>query len=186
MLMLIVNYAILRSYLKKLQNNLPGSLKQWAQIAYHALPPHWRYGQDYLRALALFEKSDWWDEKALTEYQEEHLRLLVRHCYDHVPYYRRIFRERGLEPCDVQTIQDLAKLPFLTKDAVRLHRHELMADNIPLSAMEKCHTSGSSGSPLTFYMERRTRSVERALAHRRLLWLGYGNEDVTAFFAGIV
>lgn len=174
-----------RVYLKRLQSKFPDSLKQWAQIAYHALPPQWRYGQEYRRARSLFEKSDWWDTEALTEYQECRLRLLIRHCYDHVPYYRRIFRERGLSPDDIQTVPDLAKLPFLTKDVVRLRRQELMADNIPIGSMDRCHTSGSSGAPLTFFMDRTTRPVERALAMRRLLWLGYGDEDVTAFFSGL-
>jgi phenylacetate-CoA ligase len=174
-----------RVSLKRLYEKLPDSLKEWAQIGYHAVPPRWRYGKQYRNALSLFERSEWWDEEKLREYQEERLRLLVSHCYKHVPYYRKVFQERGLTPGDIRGIEDLPKLPFLTKDIVIRRGKELLANNIPRGAMESAHTSGSSGSPLTFYMDRTTRPVDRALALRRLLWLGYREGDVKAFFKSL-
>lgn len=172
----------MRALLKRLYEKFPPSIREWAQVSYHMVPPEWRYGESYRNALALFEKSDWWDEEKLREYQEERLRLLVHHCYEHVPYYREVFQERGLTPGDIHGIADLSKIPFLTKDIVKLRKEDLFAKNIPRSTMEEAHTSGSSGTPLTFYMDRTTRPVDRALALRRLLWLGYREGEVKAFF----
>jgi phenylacetate-CoA ligase len=41
------------------------------------------------------------------------------HTYDTVPYYRKVFRERGLSPSDIKSVDDLVKLPVLTKADIR-------------------------------------------------------------------
>ncbi|MEW6137465.1 MAG: phenylacetate--CoA ligase family protein [Thermodesulfobacteriota bacterium] len=175
----------MRVVLKQFYETFPTALKEWAQVAYHMLPAGWRYGKAYRDALSLFCESDWWDEGKLREYQEERLRRLIHHSYEHVPYYREVFRERGLTPGDISGIADLPKLPILTKDVVRLRRQDLLANNIARTSMEAAHTSGSSGTPLDFYMDKRTRPVDRALALRRILWLGYRPGDVIAYFKGL-
>ena len=53
--------------------------------------------------------------KKLVAYQEQMLRRLIRHCYTNVPYYRKVFVEKGLVPDDISTISDLEKLPFSPK-----------------------------------------------------------------------
>src|SRR6266404_1226623 len=77
------------------------------------------YGSGFKRWRQLLEESQWWDEQKLQEYQDQELRGLMRHCYEHVPYYRDVFNARGLKPADFQTAADLVKLPLLTKDDIR-------------------------------------------------------------------
>jgi phenylacetate-coenzyme A ligase PaaK-like adenylate-forming protein len=38
----------------------------------------------------------------------------LHHAYANVPYYRKVFDERELHPRDIQTFDDLKKLPYLT------------------------------------------------------------------------
>ena len=55
----------------------------------------------------------------LLDWQNERLVSQVRHVWDNVPYYRQKMEEKGLTPDDVQSVEDLHKLPFLTKDDLR-------------------------------------------------------------------
>ena len=36
-------------------------------------------------------KSQWWSEEEIDEYQNEKLRKLINHCYNNVPYYKKLF-----------------------------------------------------------------------------------------------
>ena len=51
--------------------------------------------------------------------QNEKLRKQVKHVYENVPYYRNLMEEKGLTPDDIQTIEDIKKLPFLSKADLR-------------------------------------------------------------------
>ena len=51
--------------------------------------------------------------------QGERLRAVVRHAYDHVPFYRQRMDEAGVRPDDIRDIADLAKLPFTVKKDFR-------------------------------------------------------------------
>ena len=51
-------------------------------------------------------------------WQNERLVKQVQHVWDNVPYYRAKMEEKGLTPADIQSVDDLKKLPFLTPEEV--------------------------------------------------------------------
>ena len=51
--------------------------------------------------------------------QSERLVKQVKHVWDNVPYYRKKMEAKGVTPEDIKGIEDLHKLPFLTKDDLR-------------------------------------------------------------------
>ncbi len=63
---------------------------------------------------------------------------------------------------------------------MRTRKKDLIATNISFLNREDAYTSGSTGAPLDFYMDRTTRPMERALARRHLSWLGYKKGDRVA------
>jgi len=77
--------------------------------------------------------------------QSERLCAQVRHVYDNVPYYRRLMEEKGVAPEDIHGVEDLHKLPFLTKDDLReAYPYGLLA--VPLSDCVRIQsTSGTTG-----------------------------------------
>jgi len=79
--------------------------------------------------------------------QEERLRNTVSRVYYEVPFYRRVLQERGLGPNDIQTLDDLTKLPFTTKNDLRdNYPYGLFA--VPLSEVVRLHaSSGTTGKP---------------------------------------
>jgi len=127
----------------------------YAWIFQHALLPmveyrHKMHIRDHLRE---FEQTQWWDPNDLQELQNRRLRALIRHAYEHVPYYRRLFSNHGLRPHDIQTTQDLVKLPILTRDDVRQHFNELTSTDMPRRRYKLNRTGGSTGEPLKFYID---------------------------------
>jgi phenylacetate-CoA ligase len=103
---------------------------------------------------ALLKKSQWWTKEQLVEYQNERLKKLITHAYTNVPYYRRSLNTVGLLPSAIRTVYDLYKIPFLTKEQIRNNSDDFKARNYPHYSFESMSTSGTTGDPLTLYVEK--------------------------------
>lgn len=121
----------------------------------------------------LMQKAERYSEKELYDLQSERLRALVRHCYDHVPYYRNLFDQLLLKPEDIKTRDDLRKLPVLTKQMVRDHYDELIADNAAELKSMDGSTGGSTGTPLKYKKDVQTWNMAWASSFRAWDWYGY-------------
>ena len=60
-------------------------------------------------------ESQWWDEEKLRAFQLDKLKRLVAHAYEHVPFYRKSFKTKGVTPADIKSLADVEKLPVLRK-----------------------------------------------------------------------
>ena len=77
--------------------------------------------------------------------QSEKLVKQVKHVYENVPYYRDLMEKKGVTPDDIKSIDDLYKLPFISKADLRdAYPYGLLAK--PLSECVRIHsTSGTTG-----------------------------------------
>jgi phenylacetate-CoA ligase len=133
---------------KKFVNILPRSIKRTAAYIYGVFPPSIKYGNVFREMRTFLQESQWWSKEGLGEYQMCRLSELLDHAYENVPYYQKVFNERGIAPKDIQDFGDLRKLPFLTKEIIRNNFYQLIAKNIPKSNLKIVRTSGSTGKPL--------------------------------------
>lgn len=109
------------------------------------------------RSVALrreLEKTQWLDAKALQQLQQQRLQQFMQRISREVPYYQRLFAERGLRPDDIHSAADLIKLPLLDKPTIRAHTEQLKARGA--ARLKRYNTGGSSGQPLIFYIGERT------------------------------
>ena len=141
----------------------------------------------YRKTYALLQRSQRWSREEFAAYQMQALSRLLDHAYENVPYYRRVFDERGLVPGDITTLNDLELLPFLTRDDLQKNLADLKARNYPESAFEYVTTGGSTGIPVGFYYERGT-SRAREWAFMKTQWdrVGYRFTDRCAVLRGYV
>lgn len=120
-------------------------------------------------------------DEALHRFQSRRLRALVQHAYARVPFYRRHYDRAGLTPGQVRGIDDLERIPPVTRaDLQRCAPDEVVARGVDPAWLVEYRTSGSTGAPLTI---RRTPFEDRLLqAHRlkRLLRLGLRLRDLRA------
>jgi len=86
----------------------------------------------------------------LKKLQLKRLRATLRRVYENSPFYRRRFREAGVTPDDLKTLDDLRKFPFTTKDDLRNHGYPYGGEflTVPLEELVGWHmTSGTTGKP---------------------------------------
>ncbi|MBQ3416469.1 MAG: phenylacetate--CoA ligase [Ruminococcus sp.] len=86
--------------------------------------------------------------------QEYKLIRQVRRTYENVPYYRNLMDQKGVKPEDIRTLEDIAKLPFLSKDDLR----EAYPYGLLGTDLSKCvriqSTSGTTGKRVVaFYTQ---------------------------------
>lgn len=137
-----------------------------------------------VKYLACLETTQWWSRESLVELQNNKLRALISHAYNKVPYYRRVFDERGLSAKDIQTVDDLPKLPILTKHLMRQNFTDLTAQDHRKQRPMLVYTSGSTGEPLRFYFTMDAFSMGWACLFRSWGWAGYRLGDKRATIAG--
>jgi phenylacetate-CoA ligase len=79
--------------------------------------------------------------------QLERLQWTLRHAYENVPFYRKTFDAAGLHPGDCQSLADLAKFPFTSKDDLRgNYPFGMLA--VPQHEVSRLHaSSGTTGTP---------------------------------------
>jgi len=132
-------------------------------------------GQSVSKHFKFLQKSQYWSEFELKEYQNKKLRALINHSYNNVPYYTELFDSLNLKPSDIKTTDDLKKLPILTKEIVRenFKNGKLIARNIPKNKRVLSGSSGSTGEPLQYYITKDAYSFNIAANLRGWYWMGY-------------
>ena len=119
----------------------------------------------------------------LENLQLERLQKTVRHCMN-AEFYRERFKELGIKPEDIRTLDDVQKLPFTTKEDLRNHYPFGLA-SVPLKDCVRLHSSsGTTGNP-TVVLHTQKDLDEWAKAVARCLWMvGSRPEDVFQNSAG--
>ena len=85
----------------------------------------------------------------LLKLQEERLRKIVQYCYEKIPVYKRKFKDAGITPDDVKTLDDLEKIPFTTKEDLRkAYPFGMLATGLS-EVLELHASSGTTGHPTT-------------------------------------
>ena len=115
-----------------------------------------------------------WDRMSAGEVaarQLSKLKRLLDHAVRHVPYYREAFREAGVAVEAVETLEDLGHLPRLDRSDLRKHRDAFIAQD-RRRAMAEVATGGSTGEPVTVFVDRRRAAVNTAARIRAREWWG--------------
>lgn len=127
----------------------------------------------------------YWDEAHetmprahLEALQLERLKAKVRHVYEKVPFYREAFQVRGLTPDSVETLSDLRKLPFTTKQDFR-DNYPLGLAAVPQSDIVRIHaSSGTTGKPTVVAYTRNDIALWADMMARTLTMAGVTRNDV--------
>ena len=85
----------------------------------------------------------------IRNFQDGLLRDAVEYLAEHSGYYRRMFRESGIDVGDIRTIDDLAHIPFTEKRDLQLYNEEFLCCP-KAKIVDYITTSGTLGEPVTF------------------------------------
>lgn len=114
----------------------------------------------------------------LKKMQSEKLVKQVKHVWDNVPYYRKKMEEKGVKPEDIKSIDDLHKLPFLSKKDLRDAYPEGLI-GVPKSECVRIHsTSGTTGKRVIAFYNQHDIDLWEDCCARALMAAGATKEDV--------
>ena len=110
--------------------------------------------------------------------QSERLAKQVKHVWENVPYYRKKMEETGLTPADIRGLEDLHKLPFLSKSDLRdAYPYGLLA--VPLDQCVRIHsTSGTTGRRVIAFYTQHDLDLWSDCCARAIVAAGGSNKDV--------
>lgn len=132
--------------------------------------------------LAQLERSQWLAPAELEQLQQLKLQQFMRQVSTEVPYYQKLFARLNLTANDIQHLSDLQKLPLLDKPLIREFNQQLFSRKA--YRYTKGSTGGSSGQPLTFYMDQHRVSHDVAAKLRATRWWGVDIGDPEAVIWG--
>lgn len=114
----------------------------------------------------------------LEELQLERLKWTVQRVYNKVPHYRAKFDKSGIKPEDVRSLQDLARLPFTTKDDLR-DNYPFGLFTVPNKELVRVHaSSGTTGRPVVVGYTRNDLNTWTDLTARMVTLAGVTPDDV--------
>ena len=156
----MLNKIIIRRIYKNLPHRFQeGIAKIYAKVI---LPYGYGEGRNFRNYFRLLNKSEFWSLDKLKNLQEQKLKKLIRHAVNNVPYYAGLFKKEKLSVNDIQTKEDLQKIPILTKAEIRKNYSKMIATGENLSKLTLVTTGGSTGTPMKFYMDRHSIAVRFA------------------------
>lgn len=146
--------------------------KNFVMPAYHSLKH-----QNRIKYYQQLKKRDSLSREYLLEIQWTKLKALIEHCYENIPYYKKLFDQSDIHPVDIKDLNDYSKIPELKKQNIRDNYTELI--NPRLNQNQLCYsaTGGSTGIPLKIYKSIEDREYGFALRYRSNEWCGWDLGD---------
>lgn len=135
------------------------------------------YGSRVVAELKEMCHNDQLSEEELRSIQDIKLQKLVRHCYETVPYYTRMFDSLGIRPEQIRTREDLKILPVLTKQIIRENYSDFLSSTVDSKRLRHQSTGGSTGTPLKFCTDTKEWSTWKASTLRAWGWYGLNIGD---------
>lgn len=123
------------------------------------------------------KKFECMPRKDMREWQGERLKEVVKKVYHDVPFYKNKMQEMNITPADINTVDDLKKLPFTDKDDLRdNYPYDLFTPN--MSEIVRVHaSSGTTGKPTVVGYTRKDISTWAEVVARNLYCAGINKDD---------
>ena len=126
-----------------------------------------------------------WNEDAesmpredLEEIQLKNLQATVKNVYENIPYYTKKYDEFGVHPEDIQYLNDIAKLPFTTKDDLR-NSYPFGMFAVPQKKIVEVHSSsGTTGKPVVSGYTQQDIDNWGEIMARGLTMMGIDEDDI--------
>ncbi|MCK4464707.1 MAG: phenylacetate--CoA ligase family protein [Bacteroidales bacterium] len=135
--------------LRKIRSYLPSSFS--------------RYYKEYQKTRELLRQTEHLRPEELKEYQLKKLKFLINYCWENIEGYREYWEESNFHPEKVNSLEDLKKIPAISKDIIRENIKKF--SNTKLKNLVFQTTGGSTGTPFGFYVEEKQELIEKAFIH---------------------
>jgi phenylacetate-CoA ligase len=104
--------------------------------------------------LLRLSRMQWNGRDFLLQRQNECLRRIIAYCAKQVPFYKRLFNKHRIQPSSVSSASDLTKIPIMDKNTVLSNLSEICVPSLVPPRGKLVTSSGTSGPPVSFYLDR--------------------------------
>ena len=118
------------------------------------------------RALPGQQRALFRDREQLLADRDRRVRETVAYASEHVPYYRELFAQEDIDPREIRTGDDLARLPVVSRDEVRADSGRFRSMDPRVRQGLTLQSSGTTGRPLDLFHDRRTVLLNVAYGER--------------------
>jgi phenylacetate-CoA ligase len=132
----------------------------------------------------LLNKTQWLNVDEIKAMQLEKLREMLKYAMNTVPYYKKAFSSYANVINNLSSIDQISELPFITKHIIQSNYSKLKSENYT-GKFSVESTSGSTGDPFKFILDRNASAFIRALSYREHMWYGLDIGAKEARFYGI-
>ena len=124
------------------------------------------------------EKIEKMARNKLDELKLQRLKKIVSYAYENVAFYRKKFKDAGIEPGSIKKLEDIEKIPFTTKDELRNNMPFGMLA-VPLHDCIELHaSSGTTGTPITVCYTKHDIEIWANVMARCLAMAGLTKKDI--------
>jgi phenylacetate-CoA ligase len=138
--------------------------------------------RDYLSWLSFLRTSENWDESEIRDHQLSELKRIAKMAYNDTSGYRRSFESHGFHPDSIQSLDDVRRIPFLTKQNIR---DDLESFSRQVPGRYHITTGGSTGVPTGMYRDPVSFAKELASKAHQYHRIGWQEGDRQIVFRGL-
>lgn len=130
------------------------------------------FGQRMMQRIKFLEQAQYWPLEKIIERSERDLQTLIHTSYSEVPFYQQLMNQSGVQPGEINSLNDLYKLPIITKDMLRAGYPKQTTRSTGQKAYQ-VSTSGSTGKNFFVMEDTFTAGWYRASFILSLEWAGW-------------
>ena len=131
------------------------------------------FGSTYSKNLQKWQEYDLLSARELKKIQLQQLNTMLKHAREEVPFYK----DKIDVELDEDVEQSLKKVPILTKQLLRKHTTDLVADSFDVQHLKKNYSSGSSGIQSFSYSDPKNVYLAQAIQRHWFYWSGFRDGD---------
>lgn len=121
--------------------------------------------------------TQWLNKEELNKLQLNLLKRVIAHAYESVPYYRDLMTDLGLTPGDIQSLEDIKRLPIVTKKDVLEANNRFVSGKFSKMFLATGYSGGTIGTRLIHKRDLRSIANEHAFVRRQFDWAGVSMRD---------
>src|SRR6202162_371026 len=144
-------------------------------IRRNLIEPLWalRNGTPLRKYWKSVEKTQYLPVAVLKDRQWVKLKEIIEFAYRNNDYYRSTFKKCGITPEEIQSPNDIVKIPILTKKDIRENGDSLISSGFLKTKLMEAKTGGSTGKSLKLYMTEESSEMKNGCARRHDRWSGW-------------
>jgi phenylacetate-coenzyme A ligase PaaK-like adenylate-forming protein len=147
---------------KNLWETLPTPFKMLVSVMLAAIPLPYLIGKSFRKTTTLIQTADHWSKAEIDAFHFKKLKEQIFSAYEKCPAYKKLYDDAGIKITAIENLADFKKLPFVDKNFINQNINDLLLVDKNNPDVDYVTTGGTSGSPLTFYINAGRSQIEYA------------------------